>query len=86
MDEIEEDSMDRESNVEVVVNSSSSVQPPDAAISSSVPPPPEKVDKSTNTGFSVQKQFLFLIVHNLNLVFLGLSKSVILFECDSSNI
>ena len=68
MDETEEDSVDPESNVEVVVDSSSSVQPPDAAISYSVPPPSEKVDKSTNTGFSVQKRFLFLIVHHLNLV------------------
>ena len=64
MAEIEEDSVDPESNVEVVATSSS-VQPPDAAISSSVPPP-EKVDKSTNTGLSVQKRFLFLIVHHLN--------------------
>ena len=55
MDQREEDSVDPESDVVVVVDSSSSVQPPDAAITSSVSPPPEKVDKSTNTEFSVQK-------------------------------
>ena len=57
MAEIEEDSVDPESNVEVVATSSS-VLPPDAAMSSSVPPP-EKVDKSTNIGLSVQNWLLF---------------------------
>ena len=70
MDEREDDSVDPESNVEVPVDSSSSVEPPDAAASSLVSPPPEKVDKSTNTELLVQKHFLFLIVHSLNLVFL----------------
>ena len=52
MAEMEEHSVDPESDVEVVATSSS-VLPPNATTSSSVPPP-EKVDKSINTGLSVR--------------------------------
>ena len=84
MGEREDDSVNPESNVEVPVDSSSSVEPLDAGASSLVSPPPEKVDKSTNTELLVQKHLLFLIVHSLiSFFFLGISKTTILFKCDS---